>query len=84
MWEHGIFYLGLNGYEDPGVWTGAGQGGGRLGPQMTTWLSKGEKVVFTILKRFQSLVRHCPIHWKISVLSITQGARRETGPRGCG
>lgn len=47
------------------MWPGAGQGGGRLGPRMTTWLSKGEKVVFTILKQFQSLVLHCPIDWKV-------------------
>lgn len=81
--KHGIFHLGLNGHEDPGVWPGAGQGGGRLGPWITMWTCKEEKVAFKTLKKIQNLVRHCPTEWKVSVLSITQGACGEMGPRGC-
>lgn len=80
--KHGIFYLGLNGYEDPGVWPGAGQGGGRLGPWIKTWTSKGEKVAFKILKRIQSLVLHCPTEWEVSVLTqYHPGSMRRNGPK---
>lgn len=80
--KHRIFYLGLNGYEDPGVWPGARQGGGRFGLWMTTLTGKGEKVILKTTSKVYFFTVQQRTMEGISVLSITQGAcLGEMGPR---